>query len=204
MGKSLKELVKGDSKKDKDLSGLLKEFEESYIYRSIDWVDQSLRLTKYYPDSKIAQGVDFIKDFMFYANVLGILPTEKQEKYAKHLGYDNLKFTKYSLIWGFTVDAVRFAAAVTMPPPISIGLYIWGFAVFAEDCTRLSYTLIKKKPVGSIIYVELPYRVLKPIVKGVNLLFAKRKDKKSDDVINPEQGTDVKAKNLNSLNVNLV
>ena len=178
MGKSLKGLLKEYSK-DKDLSDLLKDFEESYIYRAIDWVDQSLRLSKYYPDSKFAKSIDFAKDFAFYANVLGVLPGEKQEKYAKHLGYDKLKFTKYSLIWGFTVDAIRFAAALTAPPPISFGLYVWGFAVFAEDCTRLSYTLIKKKPIGSFIYVEIPYRIIKPLFKYFNKLFSKS-DKKSE------------------------
>lgn len=194
MGKSLNELLKKDSKKEKDLGELLKEWEESYIYRAIDWVDHNLRLSKYYPDSKFARGIDFAKDFMFYANVLGILPTEKQEKYAKHLGYDKLKFTKCSLIYGFAFDAVRFAAALTTPPPISWGLYVWGFAVFAEDCARLSYTLIKKRPIGSFVYVEIPYRLLKPVFNCVNDLFKKKTKKKKDD---KKLDIGIKSKDLN-------
>lgn len=194
MDKSLNDLVKENSKNAKDLSGLLREWEESYIYKAIDWVDQSLRLSKYYPDSKLAKSVDSVKDFMFYGNVLGILPGEKQEKYAKHLGYDKLLFTKYSLIYGFTIDAIRFAAALATPPPISFGLYVWGFAVFAEDCTRLTYTLITKKPIGSFIYVEIPYRLLKPAFNYVNDLFKKKTKKKKYKKLD----IDIKTKELNT------
>lgn len=176
----LKNTSDNSSKEKKDLPTLLKKWEESYIYKAIDWVDHNLRLTKYYPDSKLAKSIDGIKDFMFYATVLGILPGKKQEEYAKHLGYDKLKFTKYSLIYGFSFDAFRFALALASPPTIAFGLYAWGFAVFAEDCTRLSYMLIKKKPIGSIIYVEIPLRILKPAFNYINDLFKKRTEKKSD------------------------
>lgn len=178
--KSLTSLLDVDSQEGKDLGALLKKWEESYIYKAIDWIDQSLRFAKYRPDSKIAKSLDTVKDFMFYATILGILPGEKQEKYAKHLGYDKLKFTKYSLMYGFCVDAVRFATVAITSPPVALSLYIWGFAVFAEDCARLTYALLKKKPIGSFIYVEIPYRILKPAFNYINNLFKKRAEKKAD------------------------
>lgn len=176
MGKSLKDLLKEGSEKDKDLADLLKKLEESYIYKGLEFIDDKLRLSKYYPDSKITKGFDAVKDFMFYANILGILPGEKQEKYAKHLGYDKLLFTKYSLMYFFPLGAAKLAVALITPPPISIGFYVWSISFLAEDSVRLSYTLIKKKPIGSILYVEIPYRIIKPALNKIKLRKKKQKD----------------------------
>lgn len=176
MGKSLKELLKDNSEKDKDLADLLKSLEESYIYKGLDFVDNKLRLSKYYPDSKITKGLDAVKDFMFYANILGVLPGEKQEKYAKHLGYDKLLFTKYSLMYLFPLGAAKLAVALITPPPVSIGLYAWSITFLAEDFARLSYVLIKKKPVGSIVYAEIPYRIIKPALNRIKLRRKKRRE----------------------------
>lgn len=191
MGKSLKELIKDNSEKNKDLANLLKEFEESYIYRGLDFIDNKLRLSKYYPDSKITKGFDAVKDFMIYANVLGSLPGEKQEKYAKHLGYDKLLFTKYSLMYLIPLSAAKLTAALLTPPPVSVGFYIWSLTFLAEDITRLGYMLIKKRPIGSILYVELPYKVIKPALNKIRLR------KKQKDIT-------IETKNLNtSKNLNL-
>ena len=174
MSKSLKDLVEDSSKKKKDLTGILKEFEESYIYRGIDWVDKSLSLKKRYPDSKIAKSFDYGKDFLFYSSFLGILPQEKQEKYAEHMGYNPLKFTNYSLILGFTICGAKTATALISPDSIALSLYVWGGVLLLEDLTRLTYTLVKKRPIGSFIYTEIPYRVIKPIFKKINKFFNKR------------------------------
>lgn len=176
MGKSLKELLKDNSEKDKDLADLLKSLEESYVYKGLDFVDNKLRLSKYYPDSKITKGLDAVKDFMFYANILGALPGEKQEKYAKHLGYDKLLFTKYSLMYLFPLGAAKLAVALITPPPVSIGFYVWSITFLAEDFARLSYVLIKKKPVGSIVYAEIPYRIIKPALNRIKLRRKKRRE----------------------------
>lgn len=188
MGKSLKELLKDNSEKDKDLADLLKELEESYIYKGLEFVDDKLRLSKYYPNSKITKGLDAVKDFMFYANILGVLPSEKQEKYAKYLGHDKLLFTKCSLMYFFPLGATKLAVALLTPPPISWGFYVWSITFLAEDFTRLSYTLIKKKPIGSIVYVEIPYRVIKPAFNHIKL----RRKKKQEDV------TPLETKDLNT------
>lgn len=55
-----------------------------------------------------------------------------------------------------------------------------GVAVFADNVTRTAYMFIRKKPIGSIIYTEWPYRLGK-------YLFKKRKEKKLSE----------EAKNLN-------
>ncbi len=177
MGKSLKELLKESSEKDKDLAELLKGLEESYIYKGLDFIDNKLRLSKYYPNSKITKGFDAVKDFIFYANILGVLPGEKQEKYAKHLGYDKLLFTKYSLIYFVPLGLAKLTVAMLTPPPVSIGFYAWSISFLAEDAARLSYILIKKKPIGSILYVELPYKVIKPAINRIKLT---RKKKQKD------------------------
>ncbi len=176
MGKSLKDLLKEGSEKDKDLADLLKEVEESYIYKGLNFIDDKLRLSKYYPNSKITKGFDAVKDFMFYSNILGILPGEKQEKYAKYLGYDKLLFTKYSLMYFFPLGAAKLTVALITPPPVSIGFYIWSISFLAEDFVRLAYMLTKKKPIGSIVYVEIPYRIIKPALNKIKLRKKKQKD----------------------------
>lgn len=176
MSKSLKDLLKEGSEKDKDLADLLKEVEESYIYKGLNFIDDKLRLSKYYPDSKITKGFDAVKDFMFYANILGILPGEKQEKYAKYLGRDKLLFTKYSLMYFFPLGLAKLTVALITPPPISIGFYAWSISFLAEDAARLAYILTKKKPIGSIVYVEIPYRIIKPALNKIKLRKKKQKD----------------------------
>lgn len=176
MGKSLKDLLKEGSEKDKDLADLLKEVEESYIYKGLNFIDDKLRLSKYYPDSKITKGFDAVKDFMFYSNILGILPGEKQEKYAKYLGYDKLLFTKYSLMYLVPLGFAKLTVALITPPPVSIGFYVWSISFLAEDAARLAYILTKKKPIGSIVYVEIPYRIIKPVLNKIRLRKKKQKD----------------------------
>ncbi len=176
MSKSLKDLLKEGSEKDKDLADLLKEVEESYIYKGLNFIDDKLRLSKYYPDSKITKGFDAVKDFMFYSNILGILPGEKQEKYAKYLGYDKLLFTKYSLMYFFPLGLAKLTVALITPPPVSIGFYVWSISFLAEDAARLAYILTKKKPIGSIVYVEIPYRIIKPVLNKIRLRKKKQKD----------------------------
>lgn len=178
MGKSLKDLLKEGSEKDKDLADLLKEVEESYVYKGLNFIDDKLRLSKYYPNSKITKGFDAVKDFMFYANILGVLPGEKQEKYAKYLGHDKLLFTKCSLMYFFPLGAAKLTVALITPPPVSIGFYVWSISFLAEDAVRLAYMLTKKKPIGSIVYVEIPYRIIKPALNKIRL----RKKKKEDTV----------------------
>lgn len=181
MGKSLKERVKEGSEKDKDLVDVLREIEESYIYKGLDFIDRKLRLSEYYPNSKITKGFDAVKDFMFYSNILGCLPTEKQEKYTKHLGYDKLLFTKYSFMYLFPLCAAKLIVASTLPPPASTGMYTWGLIFLTEDCLRLTYMLAKKRPIGSLVYAEIPYRAIKPAFKYVSSLF-KKKDENLEEV----------------------
>jgi len=193
MGKSLKELLKENPEKDKDLADLLKSVEESYIYKGLNFVDDKLRLSKYYPNSKITKGFDTVKDFMFYANILGVLPGEKQEKYAKYLRHDKLLFTKYSLMYFFPLGAAKLTMALLTPPPVSIGFYIWSISFLAEDAARLTYILAKKKPIGSIVYIEIPYRIIKPALNKIKL----RKKKNKDSINNLETNNLNTSKNLN-------
>lgn len=164
---SLKELLEKDSK-DQDLVGLLRKVENSYICKGFDYLDNKVRLREHYPNSKLAKAIDFSKDFLFYSNVLGLLPGEKQEKYAKYLGHDKLTFMKYSLTYGFMLTGLKFTIALAFPTPIACGIYALGFITAADTIARLTYTLIKKKPIGSFIYTEFPYRILKPLLNKLS------------------------------------
>lgn len=192
---SLRERIRGlkDKVKDKDLDGLLKNIEDSYVLKGIDWVDDTLKLKGYESKSHAwyekplkyaAKSLNFLRDVFLYGNI-GMLPGDKQEKYTQYLEYDNLKFTRYSLFYGFTIDAIRFAAALSAAGPVAFGLYTWGFVSFVDDSTRFFYALIKKKPIGSFVYAEIPYRIIKPLFEYITNP-SKKKYKKQELIIEKE------------------
>ena len=179
--KNLKDLLDKESEY-KDLNKLLGKFENSYIYKGLDYIDKKYRISEYYPDSKLAKAIDFGKDAVFYTAVLGILPGEMQEKYTEHLGYDKFKFMKYSLAYGFLAPAVKIAVALFSPAPVALGLYAWASLSLADNLGRLAYIAVKKKPIGSLRYTEIPYRVIKPIFKRLRWQESQPDEKKN---INP-------------------
>lgn len=163
MGKSLQDIIKGS--KDKDLTDLIRKIENSYILKGLDWFDKKSMLSRYFPESKVAKGVDSIRDLIVYGNI-GLIPGEKQEKYTEHLGYDKFKFTKNSILYGYLLGGFKLGLAVlSIPyPPASIGFLTLGIFTVADDTARLIYLLTAKKPVGTS-YVEIPYRIGRYLLK---------------------------------------
>ena len=178
--KSLQEIIEGT--KDKELADLIKKAENSYILKGLDWLDKKSMLKKYFPDSKVAKGFDYLRDLIFYGN-LGLIPGDKQEKYTEHLGYEKTKFTKNSLVYGFFLGSFKLGLALLSPvPAVSLGFYLMAAFTLTDDTARLTYFLITKKPVGTS-YVEVPYRLGKHLLK-------KKKEK--------SKSTKTEAKSLNS------
>lgn len=151
---------------DKELSDLVKKIEESYILKGLDWFEKKTKLKEYFPESKVAKGFDGLRDLLVYGHI-GFIPGDKQEQYTKHLGYDKLKFTKYSITYGFCLGGVKIGLAVLSSPllPVSASLWVLGIFTLADDSARLSYLLVTKKPVGTS-YIEIPYRVGKHLLKN--------------------------------------
>jgi len=179
MKKNIEDIV--DNSEDKELEKIIKEVESSYMIKGIEFVDKHFALEKYFPGSKAAKGFDYVKDFLVYSAV-GMFPGEKQEKYAKHLGYDKLKFSKYSIAFDLGFGAIKLAlAGLSGFFPVFAGIGIWGVLSIADGASRAGYMLVKKKPIGIIPFVEMPYRIGKHFVK-----------KRKKDVVDSE------SKNLNT------
>ncbi|MBU4502573.1 MAG: hypothetical protein KKA79_08300 [Nanoarchaeota archaeon] len=182
-----------ESEKNKELEDIIKEVESSYVLRGLKFVDNNIGLKKYFPDSKAAKGFDYMKDFLFYSAV-GFLPGEKQEKYAKGLGYDKLKFTKYSIAADIGSNVVKLGAMTltTFFPPASIGVGIWIAFSLTDSFARGGYVLVKKKPIGTIPFMEAPYRI------GKHFLKKKQEKKELEELEENLKGEDNKSKDLNS------
>lgn len=163
MKKSLQDILKEFGGKD---LGLLRKLEDSYVMKGLDWVDKHLGFKEYFPDSMLARLSDIPRDLFIYGN-LGFIPGEKQEKYAKYMGYDKLKFTKYSIAYGFALGSAKLCAAVlSSPVPVlSAGLGLWALVSFADSLARAFYVMFTGKPIGDLIYVEWPYRLGKYFLK---------------------------------------
>lgn len=154
MEKSLQNIL--EDSEDKDLADKLRKIENSYIIKGLEWIDKKSNLKSYFPNSKLAKVFEFPRDLFLYGNI-GMVPGEKQEKYAKKLGHDRFKFTKYSILLGLGIGCLKVGIAGLSATLISTGIGIWGLIIFADDLARTAYVLIKKKPIGSFIYTEWPY-----------------------------------------------
>lgn len=163
MKKSLQDILKESGGKD---LGLLRRLEDSYVMKGLDWFDKHSGFKKYFPDSKLAKISDIPRDLFVYGT-LGLIPGEKQEKYARYMGYDKLKFTRYSIAYGFALGAAKLGAAVlSSPVPIlSAGLGLWALVSFADSLARGFYIMFTGKPIGDLVYAEWPYRLGKYFFK---------------------------------------
>lgn len=185
MKESLQEIIE-EKPEDKELTELIKKIEDSYILKGLGWFEKKTKLKEYFPESKIAESFDSLRDLIVYGNI-GLIPGEKQEKYTEYLGYDKLKFTKYSITYGFLLGGVKLGIAYLSNPVffVSMSFSMMGAFTITDDLARLTYLLITKKPVGTS-YVEIPYRLGKYFWK-------KEKEKRTD------LKTQEKSKSLNSL-----
>lgn len=163
MEKKLQETIK--SSKNNSLTDIVKKKENSYVIKSLDYVDKRLRLKEYFPDSKVAKNFDRVKDFFVYSYI-GFLPGEKQKEYTEHLDHNSLKFTKYSVAYEFSLGFFKLGLACASPYfSIFAGLGIWSIINFADGFARIGYMSITKKPIGALPYTEWPYQIGKFLLK---------------------------------------